>query len=104
MEAAGAADAEFLFTQRWHSRMRLLTYVACGVAVAGCLTADWEVKFGDDHVFSGVKPALKRYFNGIFGVAQPPPPQSSAAAAAGTAAGVEGQPAMAAAAAARGQR
>lgn len=52
-------------------RLKSLTILACvGVAAAGLLT-DWEDVAGGPHFFSGVKPAVKSFFNSLYG-AKPP--------------------------------
>jgi hypothetical protein len=73
------SEAHFVFTPKFQSRMKALTVVATVATLAGCLTADWEDRYGENHVFSGVKPTIKKFFNGLYGV-------SSTATAPGSAA------------------
>lgn len=63
-----ASDDWLFWAPKWQSRLRALTLVTCGAAVLASVTADWEAKFGDQHCFHGVKPAMKRMFNNILGV------------------------------------
>lgn len=47
--------------------MKAVTLVSCTIAFISCLTADWEHIYGPNHAFSGVKPAIRSFFNGIYG-------------------------------------
>lgn len=71
------AENDFVFTRKWQYRVKLFTYVSCGAALVGCLTADWDRMYGDNHVFSGIRPGLKRFFNDVFGVSGTPATLSS---------------------------
>jgi hypothetical protein len=62
------SEEHFVFTPKFQSRMKALTVVATVATLAGCLTADWEDRYGEHHVFSGVKPAIKSFFNDLYGV------------------------------------
>jgi hypothetical protein len=73
------SEEHFVFTPKFQSRMKAVTVVATLATLAGCLTADWEDRYGEHHVFSGVKPAIKQFFNDLYGV-------SSTAGAPGSAA------------------
>jgi hypothetical protein len=42
-----------------HGRIKAFTIAACVVTVAGCLLADWSDR-AEQHVFSGVRPAVKK--------------------------------------------
>lgn len=63
------SEDHFVFTAKYQSRVKALTVVATVAALFGCLTADWENVFGPNHVFSGVKPAIKGFFNDLYGIA-----------------------------------
>ncbi|GBF98647.1 hypothetical protein Rsub_11641 [Raphidocelis subcapitata] len=56
-----------VFGPRWRTGIKALTLVACVYTGAACLTADWDGIFGPDHVFSGVRPALRSYFGSLYG-------------------------------------
>jgi hypothetical protein len=60
-----------VFSRRWQTGVRAFTFVACGYTLAACLAADWDHIFGPDHVFSGVRPALRSFFNGLYGTGSP---------------------------------
>lgn len=62
------SEDHFVFTSKFQSRIKALTVVATLATLAGCLTADWEDRYGEHHVFSGVKPAIKKFFNELYGV------------------------------------
>jgi hypothetical protein len=62
------ADSDWVFwAPKWQGRLKAFTLVACGVAIIGSVTADWE-QAGEQHCFSSVKPGLKRMFNSAFGI------------------------------------
>jgi hypothetical protein len=62
------ADSDWVFwAPKWQGRLKAFTLVACGLAIIGGVTADWE-QAGGQHCFSGVKPGLKRMFNSAFGI------------------------------------
>lgn len=62
------ADSDWVFwAPKWQGRLKAFTLVACGLAIIGGVTADWE-QAGGQHCFSGVKPGLKRIFNNAFGI------------------------------------
>jgi uncharacterized membrane protein YgcG len=56
-----------VFSPRWRTGMRALTLVACVYTGAACLLVDWDPMFGPDHVFSGVRPALKSFVGSLYG-------------------------------------
>jgi hypothetical protein len=62
------SEDHFIFTSKYQSRVKALTIVATVATLVGCLTADWEDRYGEHHVFSGVKPAIRRFFNDLYGV------------------------------------
>lgn len=70
-------DSELPFQIKYQSRIKALTFVAILLGTAGCLTADWEHLYGENHVFSGVKPALKRYLSDMLGGAASDPAKES---------------------------
>ncbi len=74
------SDDHFVFTNKWQSRVKALTLLATVGTLIGCLTADWEL-YGDNHVFSGIKPSLKRYFNDLYGITPASAPESPGVAA-----------------------
>ena len=57
---------DVVFTRRWRLGVRALTLVACAYTAGACLVGDWEHKFGPDHVFAGVRPALKSFLNTVY--------------------------------------
>uniref|UniRef100_A0A383VLE9 Uncharacterized protein n=1 Tax=Tetradesmus obliquus TaxID=3088 RepID=A0A383VLE9_TETOB len=65
------SEDHFIFTSKFQSRIKALTVVATMATLLGCLTADWEDRYGERHVFSEVKPAIKRFFNELYGVNNP---------------------------------
>jgi hypothetical protein len=62
------SEDHFVFTSKYQSRVKALTIVATVATLVGCLTADWEDRYGEHHVFSGVKPAIRKFFNDLYGV------------------------------------
>ena len=51
---------------RWHGRIRALSIAACAVTAAACLLADWSDQ-SEINVFSGIRPAVKRYLGKHYG-------------------------------------
>jgi hypothetical protein len=56
-----------VFSRGWQTGIRALTLVACGYTLTACVLADWEHAFGEDHVFSRVRPAVRSFLNDVFG-------------------------------------
>jgi hypothetical protein len=77
-----------VFTRRWKSGVKALTLVGCTYTFVACLLVDWEHMFGENHVFSGVKPVLRSYINSIYGSSGPS--DAAAAAVGGSAASSSG--------------
>lgn len=70
-----------VFTRRWRSGVKALTLVLCAYTGASCLMADWDARFGERHVFSGVRPAVRAYLTALLGPA--PAPSAGRGAAGG---------------------
>lgn len=49
-------------------RIKAATGVVSAVALASLVLVDWDDALGRKTVFSGIRPAVKRYFNSAFGV------------------------------------
>jgi len=61
-----------LLTRKYHRRTRALTNIAVGITVASCLVYDWDTYLGTDkHVFSSVRPAVRRTLDWWYGVEAP---------------------------------
>jgi len=72
---------DVVFTSRWRSGVKAATFVACAYTLGSCLLMDWDDKYGPDHVFRGVRPAIKSFVNSMYGTGT-----DAVAADAGTAA------------------
>jgi hypothetical protein len=72
-----------VFTRRWRSGVKALTLVLCAYTGASCLMADWDARFGERHVFSGVRPAVRAYLTALLGPAPAAPSAGRAAAGGG---------------------
>jgi hypothetical protein len=51
-------------------RVKTWTAVATAGAFVACLLYDWDSAVGHKTVFSGVRPAIKRVMNKVYGVDQ----------------------------------
>lgn len=76
------SDDAVVFTSRWQARWRAATFVSCTMLLVTCLSKDWDEAYGEQNVFSGIRPALRAYFNQTFGGAGGATTRTSAAAAA----------------------
>jgi hypothetical protein len=72
-----------LLTRTYHRRTNAVTNVALVLCVASCLVYDWDTYLGTDkHVFSGIRPAVRRTMDWLYGLEPPPlPPPSERASA-----------------------
>lgn len=76
-------DSENVFlSKRNYKRYKVGTRLFLGTFAVGLLLYDWDSYLGtDNHVFSGVRPALRRALDWVYGVEAPPrsgPPSSAA--------------------------
>lgn len=55
-----------VFTGRWQTRMKAFTFVACACTLVAGMLGEYDEHLPQGHVLSGVKPALKSYFNRMF--------------------------------------
>lgn len=68
-------DERTLLSRTYHRRMRTLTNVAVVLCIGSCLVYDWDTYLGTDkHVFSGIRPAVRRTMDWMYGIEEPPAP------------------------------
>lgn len=63
---------DIVFTKRWSNGVKALTFVTCAYTLGACLLADWDALFGPNHVFSGIRPAVRSHLNKVYGTAGGP--------------------------------
>ena len=58
---------------RDHLRIKAGTAVATGAVIVGALVfVDWDSAVGRENVFSGIRPAVKRVLNRVYGIRPDP--------------------------------
>lgn len=62
-----------LLSRTYHRRTRAVTRISIAVCIASCLVYDWDTYLGTDkHVFSGIRPAVRRTLDWCYGIEAPP--------------------------------
>lgn len=56
-------------SRKYHKRVKTATNALVGVTVLSCLLFDWDTYLGTDrHIFHGVRPAIRRALDSLYGI------------------------------------
>lgn len=71
-------DQRSPFSRKFYKRARLGTNLVVGGVVLSCLLYDWDTYLGtDQHVFKGIRPAVRHTLDWLWGVDKAAPPSQS---------------------------
>lgn len=66
-------DQRSPFSRKFYKRSRVATNTIVSLVAISCLLYDWDSYLGHgDHVFKGIRPAVRKGLDWLWGVEQPP--------------------------------